>query len=163
MKTVVIGIGNPILTDDSVGVKVAGILRDRLDGRRDIDVIELYAGGIRLMDAMVGYERAAIVDSIVTDGVTPGKIFCLSPADLVSTRNTVSTHDMNLPTALEMGRMLGIPLPSEIMIWGIEAKDVENFSEELTEDVAKAVPGVVEKIIHYLDCGQEAMGKGGCA
>jgi hydrogenase maturation protease len=153
MKTVVIGIGNPILTDDSVGVKVAGILRDKLDGARDVDVIELYAGGIRLMDAMAGYERAVIIDAIVTDGAAPGRIFCLSPSDLLSTRNTVSTHDMNLPIALEMGRMLGIPLPSEIRIWGIEARDVENFSEDLTEDVAKAVPEAVEKIIQYLGYG----------
>lgn len=150
MKTVVIGLGNPILTDDSVGIKIARELRDRLKDRGNIDVIELYAGGIRLMDSLMGYEKAVIIDSIVTGGNAPGKVFELMPSDLLSTKNTVSVHDMNLPTALEMGKMLNIPLPSDIKIWGIEAKDVETFGENLTEDVEKAVPEVVGMIMKEL-------------
>ena len=57
---------------------------------------------------------------------------------------------MNLQTALEMGRMLNIPLPSDIKILGIEAKDVETFGENLTEDVARAVPKVVDMVIRDL-------------
>ena len=151
MRTIIIGLGNPILTDDSVGVKVARALKDGFKG--EVDITELYAGGIRLMDAMTGYERALIIDSVITDGRVPGGIFHFTPSDLLTTRNTVSTHDMNLPTALEMGRMLGIPLPSEIRIWGIEAGDAETFGEGLTEDVAKAVPVVVEEIRQYLSVG----------
>ena len=150
MKTIIIGLGNPIVSDDSVGIKVSRELRDRLNGRDGIDIAEAYAGGIRLMDVMVGYEKAIIVDAIVTGNSMPGTIHSLSISDLVSTRNIVSTHDTNLSTALEMGKMLGLPLPSEIDIWGIEAMDVETFSEELTEDVAKAVPLVVQKIVDEL-------------
>ena len=146
-RTVVIGIGNPILGDDGVGIKAARELRDRLPEGSGIDVIELSAGGIRLMDTMTGYERAVIIDAIVTGSGRPGEIFRLSPSDLLSTRNTVSTHDMDLPTALEMGRMLGIPLPSEVNIWGIEAQDIGTFGEELTRDVENAVPKVVEEVM----------------
>jgi len=147
MRTIIIGLGNPIVSDDSVGIKVSRELRGHLNAHGGIDIAEAYAGGIRLMDAMVGYEKAIIVDAIVTGNGLPGTIHSLSISDLVSTRNIVCTHDTNLLTALEMGKMLGLPLPSEIDIWGIEAMDVETFSEELTEDVAKAVPLVVQKIV----------------
>ncbi len=176
MKTIIIGLGNPILSDDSVGIKVARKIKERVkDGtvpdlrtgsskalggvvesglspsaNINIDIIEAYAGGIRLMDELVGYDRAIIIDAAVTGKNGPGTVYSMPLSDLVSTRNIVCAHDMNLAAAIEMGRMLGLRLPSEVSIWGIEAADVETFGEELTEDVAKAVPLAVERVIEEL-------------
>lgn len=152
MKTIIIGLGNPILSDDSVGVLIARELKEKMDsaGQSDVEVIEMYAGGIRLMDAMEGYDRAVIIDAMVTGMERPGTVRRLSLSDLVTTRNTLSVHDMDLPMAMEMGRMLGVPLPSEVVIWGIEAKDVENFGEGLTEEVAASVSLTIELIVEDL-------------
>ena len=150
MKTVIIGLGNPILTDDSVGIKVSRTLKDRLTHSSGIDVKEVYAGGIRLMDEMIGYERAVIVDAMVTGNAVPGTIRQMSLSDVLMTKNIISSHDTNLFTAIEMGRMLGLPLPSEIKLWGIEAEDTGTFGEDLTEKVADAVQPLVEKIIYEL-------------
>jgi len=158
MKTVIIGLGNPILSDDGVGVVVSRKIRDRLRESSDagmmageIDVKEVYAGGIRLMDAMTGYDRAWVIDAMVTGNHRPGTVVSLSTHDLCSTRNLVCTHDTNLDTALELGRMLGIHLPAKVMVWGIEASDVESFSEKLSDEVFRSVPLAVEKIIHDLN------------
>lgn len=156
MKTIIIGLGNPILSDDGVGIRVSRELNERLKGSimgqtGRVEVTEIYAGGIRLMDAMTGYERAVIIDALVAEERFPGEVLQLSLSDLLCTRNTVSVHDMNLPTALELGRMLGIPLPSEIRIWGIVAKDVETFSDDLSEEVAGSVPAVVEMIVRDME------------
>ncbi len=151
-KTVIIGLGNPILTDDSVGINVARRLKGLFDKKSGVDVLEVYAGGIRLIDVMEGYKRAVIIDAIITGNEMPGTISRLSLSDLLSTRNTLSVHDMDLPTALELGRMLGLCLPDDITIWAVEAKDVETFSESLSEDVAKAVPFVVENILKDFNC-----------
>jgi hydrogenase maturation protease len=152
LKTIIIGLGNPILSDDSVGVLIARELKEKMDsaGQSDVEVIEMYAGGIRLMDAMEGYDRAVIIDAMVTGMERPGTVRRLSLSDLVTTRNTLSVHDMDLPMAMEMGRMLGVPLPSEVVIWGIEAKDVENFGEGLTEEVAASVSLTIELIVEDL-------------
>jgi Ni,Fe-hydrogenase maturation factor len=64
-------------------------------------------------------------------------------------------HDTNITTAIEFGKMLGLKLPDDITIVGIEAKDVESFGNELTEDVKKAVPVAVKKVM------QEIIGKRG--
>lgn len=149
-RTVIIGLGNPILTDDGVGIKVARALRDELGSNSSIDIKELYAGGIRLIDAMTGYEKAVIIDAMVTGNRSPGTICTVSDSELGSARNIASTHDINFSTALEMGRMLGIHMPGDINIFGIEAKEVERFSETLTDAVARAVPQVVRLITEEL-------------
>ncbi|MGC2061380.1 MAG: hydrogenase maturation protease [Thermodesulfovibrionales bacterium] len=158
MKTVVIGLGNPILTDDSVGIKVSRVLRDVLahqhetgEGSETIEVKEVYAGGIRLMDAMTGYDRACIVDAMVTGRFKPGEVSEFDPDELSSTRNIVCTHDTNLLTALELGRMLDLHLPSTIIIWGIEACDVTSFGEQLTDEIEHAVPVAVSAILSKLN------------
>ncbi len=102
------------------------------------------------MDELVGFEKTVIVDAMVTGENEPGTIRSISVSDLVTTKNIISTHDSNLSTALEMGRIIGLSLPSEIKIFGIEAKVVNSFSEELSEEVAKAVPVLVDRIMQEL-------------
>ncbi|HCM39513.1 MAG: hypothetical protein A2070_06210 [Bdellovibrionales bacterium GWC1_52_8] len=151
MKTIIIGLGNPILTDDSVGIKVARRLRDLPEVQEaGIEVLELYAGGIRLIEALRGYERALIVDAMTTGQNQPGTIREFSSIEQLMTRNSICLHDMDLPMALELAKIAGVKIPEQIKIWGIEAKDVENFSEELTEDVRSAVGTVVGRVLTEL-------------
>ncbi len=72
-KILVIGLGNPLISDDSVGLRVADRLKQRLAGRPRIVVTEDYWGGLRLMERMIGYDAAIVVDAICT-GATPGTI-----------------------------------------------------------------------------------------
>ena len=151
MRTVVVGMGNPILSDDGIGVRVARELRRR---GPTADIVELGAGGIRLLDVLPGYQRALIVDAMVTGEVACGKFRRFSLADLQSktarTCNTLCVHDMDLPTAMTLGRLAGMDLPTDVVIWGIEAGDVENFSESLSPSVEAALPVIVEEIVSEL-------------
>jgi hydrogenase maturation protease len=155
MKTLVIGLGNPILTDDGVGVKVAYAVRDVLASAapEDVTVTEASVGGLHLMEMMVGYERAILVDAIQTPGGRPGVISRLTLDDIASavpTQHSASTHDMNLPTALAMGRRLGLALPDEIEILAVEAEEVLTFGETCTPAVAAAIPVVTELVLELL-------------
>lgn len=156
VRTTIIGIGNPVLRDDSVGLKVAGRLREELRDAPEVTVTELYAGGLRVMEAMAGYDRAILVDAIRTEGGQPGTVYALEAGDVAQTRNLCSTHDGSLAVALELGRIAGMHLPSEIRIWAVEAGDVGTFSESLTEEVARAVPRVVENVIGQLQAGRHS-------
>ena len=82
MRTIIVGIGNPIRSDDSVGLVVARILRERLAGVEGIDVAELWAGGLRLVEAMAGYDRAVVIDAMATGEKPPGTVRRLTLADL---------------------------------------------------------------------------------
>jgi hydrogenase maturation protease len=151
MKTLILGLGNPLITDDSIGLRVAAELKTRLAGRPDLEVAEDYWGGLRLMEQMVGYQRVIVVDAICT-GAPPGTIHHLSPFD-VPTQRSASSHDMTLPTALALGRHAGLPLPADsaILLVGIEAEDILTFGETCTPAVAAAVPLAVSHVLQALD------------
>jgi hydrogenase maturation protease len=154
-KTIIIGLGNPIMSDDSVGMQVVRRVRDTLGEREDVTFAEASVGGMRLMDFMVGFDRAIIVDAMVTGLHKPGTVKTFLVTDLITTKNTISSHDTNLSTALEAGRICGLQLPSQVNIFGIEARDVNTCSEVVSEDVGQAVPIVADRIINLLSCGRD--------
>jgi len=149
LKTLVLGLGNPVLTDDGVGFVVVEEVRKRLP-TADVTVSQASVGGLSLLDLVVGYDRVVIVDAIRTAGGTPGEVHQLSPDEFRGSIRAASTHDVGLATALELGRQLGMDIPGEIVILGIEAVDVETFGEELTPSVAAAVPQAVELVLEQL-------------
>jgi hydrogenase maturation protease len=156
--TVVVGVGNPLVTDDAVGVRVAREVRAALgDSRPDVEVTELFVGGMALMETIVGYDRAIVVDAMVT-GDAPGTIHHLPVEALAETRNSTCLHDTSFSTALDLARALDLPLPACIELWGVEAVDLCTFSESLTPAVAAAVPRLASSITAALACPRREEG-----
>jgi hydrogenase maturation protease len=151
MKTLVLGLGNPLLRDDAVGLQVAEQLQPLLADQADVEVGVDYWGGLRLMERMVGFERAIVIDAIVS-GAEPGRLQILSPGEL-PTQRSASAHDVNLLTALALGRQAGAVLPPDdrITLVAIEAVDTTNFGEDLTPEVAAAIPQAVEIVLQMLE------------
>jgi hydrogenase maturation protease len=156
MKTLVIGLGNPLVSDDSVGLRVVAAIKPLVADRRDVDVHEDYCGGLRLMEQMAGYDRAIVVDAILTDAL-PGTIHLLTP-EAIPTQRSASAHDVNLSTALEFGRQAGVQLPDDenILLIGIEVEDVTNFGEQCTPAVRRAIPCAVQEVLKALDAAPRA-------
>jgi hydrogenase maturation protease len=149
IKTLVLGLGNPILSDDSVGCRVAMALQERLD-MPNIDIKEASIAGLDFLDELTGYDRTIIIDAIQTGNGKPGQIYHFGIDSLADTRHVATSHDVNLSTALELGKRLNLELPREITIFAIEAEDVTTFSEECTPGVKKAIPECVEMVIREL-------------
>ena len=151
MKILVLGLGNPLIADDSVGLRVATELTSRLADQPDVEVGEDYWGGLRLMERMVGFDGAIVVDAICTDAA-PGTIHRLTP-DGMPTKKSNSAHDISLPMALEVGRQAQAHLPQNenIRLVGIEAEDVLTFSDQCTPAVAAAIPKAVEVVLEELE------------
>ena len=144
--TVIIGMGNPLLSDDGVGIAVAHAVAECLRYSMNLTVTELHTGGIRLMEAMAGFKRAVVVDAMLS-GAAPGTVRRFDPKDFVTTKNTFSSHDTDFATAYDLGRMAGVPLPEQVSFWGIEAREFDCFGERFTTEVAAALPGAVHRIV----------------
>lgn len=144
--TVIIGMGNRLLSDDGVGIAVAVAVAERLKRDMSLTVTELHTGGIRLMEAMAGFRRAVVVDAMLS-GALPGTVRRFDPTDFVTTKNAFSSHDTDFATAYDMGMMAGVSLPQQISFWGIEAREFDVFGERFTAEVAAAVPVAVEIIV----------------
>jgi hydrogenase maturation protease len=151
-RTLVIGLGNPILSDDGAGIYVARMVKAALPPYTKVEVIELSVGGLALMEAMIGYYQVILIDALRLPGVEAGKVFLFHAGDLPPTLNTTGTHDVDLPTALEVGKRLGVPLPAEkdIRVVGIQAYDVLTFSESPTPYVAAALREASELVLNLL-------------
>jgi hydrogenase maturation protease len=148
VKTIVVGLGNPILGDDGVGWQIAEQVKQRRDLPPDIDVDCLSVGGISLMERLIGYDRAILIDSIATNKNPIGTLLCFSLDELPNHAlgHTYSAHDTTLQNALKIGQELGAQLPKEITVVAVEAQNVYDFSEQLSPTVAAAVPDAVQVI-----------------
>jgi len=155
LKTIILGLGNPILSDDSAGFRVAQLLKGKFD-KSKVTVIETDVAGLSLLDLLVGYDRAIIIDAIQTAGGKAGQIYRLDPTAFNDTRHFTSPHDVNFATALELGNKLGLVLPQQISIFAIEAADVTTSSEECTPDVEQAISVATEMVIQELNGGNDA-------
>ena len=159
MKTLILGLGNPILTDDGVGIHVVRAVASRFTlhaSRLDVAFAEASVGGLRLLDAIAGYERVIMVDAIQTGDGKSGDIYCLHPDGLKASLHSGSTHDLSLPGALALGRSMGMALPDDeaIVIIAIEVEDVLTFGEVCTPTVAAAIPHAVEMVLAELEVGE---------
>lgn len=149
MKTVIIGLGNPILTDDGVGNRVAAEVKRGLESQGPT-VLESSLGGLRMLDILAGYERAIIIDSIQTKNGKPGQIHRLDAEDFNSARHTSSSHDVSFATALEFGQKIGMELPRKIDIFAVEVTEVNTFSETCTPEVERAIPICAAMVLEEL-------------
>jgi hydrogenase maturation protease len=148
-KAVVVGLGNPLLSDDGVGIYAARLLAERLAGA-PVVVEESSWGGMRFLDLLSGFARAIIIDAIQWRHGPPGTVYRLSVEEAVPTVRAVSFHDVSLGTALALGRKLGIPLPGEIVFLAVEVGDVLTVAEGCSPEVGAALPEVVRQALDQL-------------
>jgi hydrogenase maturation protease len=149
MKTLVLGLGNPILSDDGVGIKVAHEVANQLNNPQ-VTVAETSAAGLNLLDSIVGYDKVIIIDAIQTKEGNTGQIYRMGTEDFSLTKHFSSPHQINLVTALELGKMLNLAIPQKITIFAVEAKDITSFSEKCTPEVEQAIPEVVKMVLEDL-------------
>jgi hydrogenase maturation protease len=149
MKTLVLGLGNPILSDDGVGIQVAHEVANQLNSPQ-VTVAETSGAGLSLLDSIVGYDKVIIIDAIQTEKGQAGQIYRMGAEDFSLTKHFSSPHQINLVTALELGKMLNLAMPQKITIFAVEAKDITSFSEKCTPEVEQAIPEVVKMVLEDL-------------
>jgi len=155
VKTLVLGLGNPILSDDGVGIHVTEELKGRLN-QQEVTVMETSMAGLDLLDVLVNFDRVIIIDAIQTREGRVGQVYRLEPEALEATQHISTPHDVNFATALELGKRLGLALPRQIVIFAIEVEDVTTYGEKFTPEVERAIPACVEMIIKEVEGDQNA-------
>ncbi len=158
----IFGLGNPLLGDDGVGWVIAqevqtrlAILQKDLEAKSNfrVEVDSLSLGGLSLMERLAGSQKAILIDSIVTGKHPLGTVLHFEMDDLPAETigHLSSAHDVSLPTALEVGRSMGVQLPQKIVIVAVESQIVYEFSDKLSPPVAAAVPEAATMAMQLLD------------
>ena len=146
MKTLILGVGSPLRTDDGVGIHVIEALREEdlpsyVELREDLSCRDVF-------DAFPDFDRIIIIDAIKSNN-KPGTIQEYHINDSVSYEQVQISlsHGIDLLTMIELGRR-SFPdkMPNEILIITVEADDIMTISDKCTPNVQKAIHKVVSLI-----------------
>ena len=140
----ILGLGNEILTDDSIGPRLAREICAALDDPR-IHFETAAIGGLELLELIRDYKKVIIIDAIKTLNGKPGDVYFMTPASFRETSNISNLHDISFLTALELAKTLEIPVPSEILIIAVEIVEDLVFSTELTPEVNVRYPEILKE------------------
>ena len=134
--TLLVYLGNPILKNDCIGIKIGRQLEDDLADRKHIKVYEFVGSPLDLVTQFSGYKRVILVDSIITGTLDIGSVVIFKEDELLThSKKPYYLHGVNLPEALTLGKYLGIPLPPQILLIGIEIGKADEFGETLSEEL----------------------------
>ncbi len=148
-RIAVVGLGSPIMCDDAVGLRVS----EEIDamGMEDVDCFQEAVGGLDILPVIHGYTHAIIVDAIQTGEYGPGTVILYSERDFDDVLTHAATHDVNLPTALKIGRQMDPEImPDNIRFVAIEVQDIKTMSETMTPEVEEAVDSAKAAVLHIM-------------
>lgn len=151
MKTLVLGIGNTILGDDGVGVRVVQELAGKINDK-DIDVRGVSIDGLNLLELILGYDKLIVIDALLTEREKVGEIYRFIPENIYDpSRSAISPHHFNLATTIEIGKKLfpGM-MPKEVITFAVGTEEATMVTEEMTDSVEKAIPMVVNLVLDEL-------------
>ena len=151
MRTLVLGIGNPILGDDGIGFHIAQELAKEIKDE-NIGVKDTSVNGLNLLELIVGYDKLIVIDAIMTEEAKAGEIYRLKPSSSGETAwSTISLHHLNLATTIEIGeRLFPKEMPGEVIIFAIGAQEVTEVTGEMTARVKEAIPRVINLVLEEL-------------
>ncbi len=142
-KRILIGLGNPIMSDDRLGLIVAEEVHKRLPGF-DLD-LSCYCP-LDIIDRITGYDRAVLIDSMVTSQLAPGTVRRVDVSQDL-TVHCGTTHGMGLSEAIQVARACGVRLPGEILIYGIEVEDPFTIGSQISSALKERLTEVVDSIV----------------
>jgi len=149
-RTLVLGLGNPVLSDDAIGLLAVREAQRRAGGFPGATFREASIAGFDLLELLAGFDAAIIVDAIKTGAAPPGAIHDLGPADLESSHRLVAAHEIGLGTALALGERLGAAMPKDVVILAVEIEDDLTLCERPTPAVEAAIPAIAARILEEL-------------
>jgi hydrogenase maturation protease len=150
MKTIVVGIGNPILRDDGVGIHIIKRFRELTEGL-DVVIDEATTGGMNLLDLILGFDRAVLVDAVSIQDKEVGEVVVIRDVEKMETAHSTNPHDTSFPEAIAVARKMGQQkVPDDILLVGINIRPVYEFGEGLSREVELAVPVALEELNRLL-------------
>lgn len=147
-ETVVIGLGNPLMGDDGMGLAALARLRDDWDVPPEVELVDGGTWGMNLLPTIEDAGRVLLIDAIHKEAA-PGTPFRLSHDELPRYLATkISPHQVDLHDVLALAELRGT-LPAETVAVGLQPERVEMIAE-LSPAVADGIDHLVAMAIAEL-------------
>ncbi|MFN3598668.1 MAG: HyaD/HybD family hydrogenase maturation endopeptidase [Aquificaceae bacterium] len=149
MKVMVLGVGNLLLSDEGVGVRVIEELSKRYRFPENVVLIDGGTIGVNLLYFLEGVEKLLIVDAVL-GGMPPGSIYKFKDEEVLTYFRTkkLSAHDIGIQEVLSLAKLTE-KLPKEMVVLGIEPESLD-VSLELSSSVKEALERLLDEVIKQL-------------
>jgi hydrogenase maturation protease len=147
---VVLGLGNPLMGDEGIGVYLVERLTRSAAEYPSVDFVDAGTGGLSVLHYLDGRRKAILIDCAFMDE-EPGTIRRFTPQEVRSTKVLAhqSLHEADLMRIIEIGRQLD-QAPEEIVIFGIQPERVE-FGQGLSPTLMERTDEYISLILQELE------------
>ncbi|MBL0225689.1 MAG: HyaD/HybD family hydrogenase maturation endopeptidase [Geobacteraceae bacterium] len=148
-RVLVLGIGNLVMSDDGVGVKVVQRLQQEYLFPDSVEVLDGGTLGLDLLPKLEGIDHLIVVDAVET-GQKPGSCVRLAGEELpIALETKVSPHQMGLKDLLSVAQLLGHS-PGEMILIGVQPGSIE-MDTELTPEVQAVLQVLIDNVLKELN------------
>ncbi|HHE54411.1 MAG TPA: hydrogenase maturation protease [Caldithrix abyssi] len=150
-NSLVLGLGNPLLGDDRIGLQLV----------EDLAKINSLAGlarfqcsvqaGLYLLDLLIGFQQVIFVDSLVHPQEEPGHVKCWQLPETASYIKGSSPHYIGVHSMLTIGKKLNLRLPEKLWLIGITIKDGLQISEHFSRSIRQKYPQILNQVQRQLE------------
>ncbi|RQW86193.1 MAG: HyaD/HybD family hydrogenase maturation endopeptidase [Geobacter sp.] len=149
MSVLVLGIGNLVMTDDGVGVRVVQCLASHYVFPAGVTVLDGGTLGLDLLPFLEGLEHLLIIDAMVTGG-PPGTIARLTGDDIpIAFETKLSPHQMGLKDLLAVSLLQGNTPPDTVLL-GVQPESIQ-MGLDLSPSVEAQLQTLVEMSLRELE------------
>ncbi len=143
--TIVLGLGNPLMSDEGIGGFVVEQLKKEAAQYPNVEFVDAGTAGMSLLHLLAGRRKAVIIDCAFM-GTEPGTIKKFTPDDVSSVKKLAhqSLHELDILKVIEISKQIG-EAPEEIIIFGIEPERIEpgqKISQPLTAKINEYIKDV---------------------
>lgn len=148
--TLIIGLGNDILTDDGIGIKLCHEMQIYFSAD-EIDFETASLGGLEILEFIKDFETVIFIDAIKTRDGIPGTVYYFQPSDFKETSNLSNLHDVSFLTALEIGKKLNMKIPESMHIIAVEIVEDLTFSVDFTPEIQGKYPEIIAQVKTHVE------------
>lgn len=149
-RTVVVGIGSPVLTDSAAPFEVIEVLREKEWLSNRVALKTLSAGGIDLLAELEGFSLAVVIAAFPQDAGSGGSVIETVVDAASSDRGVFSAlpgdHGIEVASVLALGMQCGYSLPEKVVIIGISGANVHTVGEHCSPEIIRLVEKVTLRV-----------------
>ncbi len=155
MNIAILGFGNPVRSDDAIGVHVVTELQKHLQYRDDVSVFDMGTSAFEILFKLKGHNQIIIIDGVINSGEPDGTLFHLPASEIkagIQDDPLVFLHGMKWDQALSYAKkIMADEFPKDkISVYLIAISEIR-INMELSDSVKKAGDKLIERILNELN------------
>lgn len=149
MKIMVLGVGNILLRDEGIGVRVVEHLKEAYRFPDNVELLDGGTAGLDLLPVVRDVDHLIIVDTVKTNE-PPGAIFRFTSDDIeVKVPYKTSLHQIGMVEVFAIAEALGRKINGVII--GIQPEDMSDWGLELTPTIEAKIPELMALVLKELE------------